>query len=281
MKDSMEPDFTIVTASYNYGRFLGECLDSVCRQQGVTFEHLVIDACSTDDSAAVAAERPQVGFFQEPDLGMSDGINKGFRRAKGKWVMWLNADDRLKPGALRAFKDFAESQPDADVIYGAWDFIDRDGGFQRRMGLFPFRKRMLLQHGCYIGSTACFYRRATTIDRGFFLNVGFRYCMDGEFYARLAVAGKKFVYLPMVLADFRLHNESISQSNLTSTDLDGILRLQKQIAEVRAIRRAYGWNFGTSREIADIADGVLSVAFHIERGLLKKLHSGNLREPAY
>jgi glycosyltransferase involved in cell wall biosynthesis len=276
----MTPDFTIVTASCNYGRFIGECLDSVASQQGVTFEHLVIDACSTDDTAAVVAARPHASFMQEKDRGMSDGINKGFRRAQGKWVMWLNADDRLKPGALRAVKDAANKSPDADVIYGAWDFIDVDGKFLRRMGMFPFRKRMLLQHGCYIGSTSCFYRRETTIALGFLLDTDFSYCMDGEYYARLAMAGKRFTYLPTVLADFRLHPQSISQANLKARDLAGILRMQHQIAEVRAIRRAYGWDFGLSRELTDIADGLLVLGFRLQRGLLRTVHARRLRLPA-
>ena len=91
-------DFTIVTASLNYGRFIGDCLASVAAQEGVNCEHLVMDAGSTDDTAAVVSHFPHATFFQEPDAGMSDGINKGFRRAKGDRVMWLNADDRLKPG---------------------------------------------------------------------------------------------------------------------------------------------------------------------------------------
>ena len=279
MTQAMELDFTIVTASYNYGHFIGECLDSVAAQQGVSFEHLVIDACSTDDTAVVVGSRPHINFLQEKDRGMSDGINKGFRRARGRWVMWLNADDRLKPGTLRAVKDFGGRFPDADVIYGAWDFIDVNGTFVRRMGLFPFRKRMLIQHGCYIGSTSCFYRRETTIEQGFLLDVDFRYCMDGEYLARLAVAGKRFVYLPMVLADFRLHSTSISQVNLGAREISGLLRMQHQIAEVRAIRRAYGWNFGSSRELADLADGVLALGFRLERWLLKALHIHRLRQP--
>ena len=275
----MDLDFTIVTASYNYGHYIAECMQSVATQQGVTLEHLVMDAGSKDQTAEVVSRFPHASFHQETDKGMSDGINKGFRRAKGRWVMWLNADDRLKPGALAEVKRFAESCGSSDIIYGAWDFIDANGDFIRRMGLFPFRKHMLIQHGCYIGSTACFYRRATTINEGFLLDEDFQFCMDGEFYARMALAGKQFVYLPVVLADFRIHDKSISQANLSPTDIHGTLRLHKQIAEVRAIRRSYGWGFGKSREIADIADGVLCLAFQLQRGILKKFHVGKLRVP--
>ena len=75
--------FTIITPSLNYGRFLGDCLESVAAQQGVTLEHLVIDGGSTDNSAAVAAEFPNAVWSCGKDGGMSEAINKGFDKATG------------------------------------------------------------------------------------------------------------------------------------------------------------------------------------------------------
>ncbi|MCB1133181.1 MAG: glycosyltransferase [Verrucomicrobiae bacterium] len=272
-------DFTIVTASYNYGHYIGECLESVACQQGVTFEHLVMDAGSTDDTAEVVARHPHASFFQEPDKGMSDGINKGFRKAKGEWVMWLNADDRLKPGALAEVKRFAETHRNADVIYGAWDFIDVDGRFQRRMGVFPFKRMILIHQGCYIGSTACFYRRATTIDEGELLNVDFHLAMDGEYYARLASRGKRFAYLPCVLADFRLHDKSISQRNLRVTDIAGVLSQQRQLAEPRTIRRVYGITLFQQDLFNGGVDCILDIVLRIAKRILRAIHRPRLREP--
>jgi glycosyltransferase involved in cell wall biosynthesis len=265
-------DFTIVTASYNYGHYIGECLQSVAAQEGVSFEHLVMDAGSKDDTAEVVARFPHASFFQEPDKGMSDGINKGFRRATGKWVMWLNADDRLKPGALKALKDFAESQPQADVIYGCWDFIDAAGTFLRRMTLLPFDRRILIQQGCYIGSTACFYRRETTIAEGHLLDIDFGFCMDGEYYARLAHLGKRFVYLPEVLADFRLHGESISQQSLGKDDMKNVLRMQRQAAEPRAIRRIYGIKLFKDENLSLVVDGILYHVYRFKKGVLRMIN---------
>ena len=108
-------DFTIITPSYNYGRFLEDCLGSVVRQHGVTYEHLVLDAGSTDHSAEVAARFPGIDWKQEPDSGMSQAINRGFDRATGDWVMWLNADDRLKPGVLESILNHLKST-EADVV---------------------------------------------------------------------------------------------------------------------------------------------------------------------
>ena len=268
----IEPDFTIVTASYNYGRYIGECLESVASQDGVTFEHLVMDAVSDDNTAEVVAGYPHASFFQEPDKGMTDGINKGFLKAKGKWVMWLNADDRLKPGALKAVKDFSEKHPEADVIYGCWDYIDGAGTFMRNMTLFRFDRRILIQTGCYIGSTACFYRRETTIAEGHLLDIDFGFCMDGEYYARLSSLGKRFVYFPATLADFRHHGESISQRSLGKQDMKSVLRFQRQAAEPRAIRRIHGIKFFRDEALNNVVDGLLYHVFRLKKGFLKVMY---------
>jgi len=262
-------DFTIVTASYNYGHYIGECLESVALQEGVTFEHLVMDAGSKDATAEVVASFPHASFFQEPDKGMTDGINKGFRRAKGEWVMWLNADDRLKPGALKALKEFAESHPEADVIYGGWNYVDGEGNFLRRMSALPFDFRILVQQGCYIGSTACFYRRATTLGEGHLLDDDFGYCMDGEYYARLAHLGKRLMPMPEILADFRLHGESISQKSLGKQDMGNVLRMQRQAAEPRAIRRMYGIKPFKDENLSLVVDGLLYHAYRMKKGWLR------------
>jgi glycosyltransferase involved in cell wall biosynthesis len=263
--------FSIITASYNYGNFIGECLESVAAQQCVEIEHLVMDAGSTDDTAKVVARHPHAAFFQEPDKGMTDGINKGFRRAQGDWVMWLNADDRLKSGALAAVAAFAERHPEADVIYGGWDFIDGSGRFLRRMPALPFDFRILVQQGCYIGSTACFFRRTSTIGEGHLLDDDFGYCMDGEYYVRLAHAGKRFVPMPEILADFRLHDGSISQSSLGKADMRNLLRFQRQAAEPRAIRRMYGFKPFKDENLSLVVDGLLYHVYRFKKGILRMI----------
>jgi glycosyltransferase involved in cell wall biosynthesis len=266
-------DFTIISPSYNYGRFIAECLQSVADQECITFEHLVMDAGSNDDTAEVVARFPHATFFQEPDKGMSDGINKGFLKAQGKWVMWLNADDRLRPGALKAVRDWAETHPSADVIYGCWNFVDADGAFIRRMSIFPFSRGMIANHGCYIASTSTFFRRETTIDQGHLLNIQFRAVMDGEYFCRLSEAGKHFEYIPQVLADFRLHDESISQSNLGKSDIDSVLAHQHQLAESRAIRRVYGVKLFKDEMLNGIVEGILYHLYRLKKGILRSIYA--------
>lgn len=262
-------DITIVTASYNYADYIAEMLDSVVAQEGVNLEHLIFDAGSTDGTLEVIERYDHVKLIVEPDKGMSDAINKGFRAAKGKWVMWLNTDDRLKPEALKQFLDFAEQKPKADVIYGAWDFIDGKGDYLRTMQAFPFQKTMLSMLGCYIGSTSCFYRRASTIDEGFFLNERFKYVMDGEYYNRLAYSGKEFQCYKHVVADFRMHGNNLSQKHLENKDIDGLMDQQLQFAESRAIRRAYGITLFKSDQLNCAADAIFFYYYRAVKIMLK------------
>jgi glycosyltransferase involved in cell wall biosynthesis len=252
--------FTIITPSLNYGRFLGDCLESVAAQQGVKLEHLVIDGGSTDESAEVAALFPHVTWIREPDDGMSDAINKGFDRAKGEWVMWLNADDRLKPGALAVMLPFLEKST-ADVVYGDWDFVDERGVHLRQVKSPGWSMFVHVHHHCYIASTSAFYRRASVIDGGHRLRKDFHYVMDGEFYARLAASGMQFQHMPVTVADFRMHGANASQRHLGKTrDLDTILAAERQHIESRAIRRAYGITLFEDPYLNGLMDGILWIA---------------------
>lgn len=253
-------DFTIITPSLNYGRFLADCLESVAGQAGASFEHLVIDGGSTDDSALVAARFPHAVWREERDQGMSDAINKGFDRAKGDWVMWLNADDRLKPGALSAMLGFLRGT-DADVVYGDWDFIDEGGAHLRHVVAPRWSLFVHVHHHCFIGSTAAFYRKSSVIGGGHRLRTDFRYVMDGEFYARLHAADLAFERVPVTVADFRLHGANASQRHLGKTrNLEVILAAERQHVESRAIRRAYGITLFTDPYLNGLVDGILWIA---------------------
>lgn len=225
--------FTIITPNLNGAEFLRECLESVAGQEGVELEHWVIDGGSIDGSAAVAGGFPAVKWLQEPDDGMADAINKGFDRAGGEWVMWLNSDDCLLPGALAKVKAFAEAHPEADVIHGDCRFVRRDRSLVRRKYDHPMDEAVLAFAGCWVPSTATFFHRRI-LAAGLRLDRRFKNSMDWEFYLRLLRAGRHFCYLPEALADFRWH-----EGNLT------LLQDARRREEDRDLQRAHlaarGW----------------------------------------
>lgn len=250
-------DFTIITPSLNYGRYLGDCLASVATQEGVSLEHLVIDGGSNDSSAEVVARFPHVVWSQEPDTGMSDAINKGFNRATGDWVMWLNADDRLRPGALAALRPFLQ-RLSADIVYGNWNFVNEAGDLIRPVYSPCWSKFVHVHHHCFVASTAAFYRKASVIDPGYRLREDFRYVMDGEFYARLDAAGMRFNHVPVTMADFRLHGDNASLRHSGKTrEMDRILAAERQHVESRSIRRAYGITLFDDPYLNGLVDGIL------------------------
>lgn len=262
-------DFTIITPNLNYGHFLSDCLASVADQNGVSFEHLVFDAGSTDESTEVAARFPHIVWSQEKDAGMSDAINKGFARAQGDWVIWLNADDRLKPGALA--KMLAElKKSHADVVYGDYDFINEAGRLMRHMKVPRWSAFVHIYHHCYVPSTAAFYRNSTVIREGHRLRKDFRYVMDGEFYARLDSIGKKFEHVDVNIADFRMHGGNASQRHLTKErDMDTALAAELQHVESRAIRRVYGHSIFKDPYLEGLIDGLFSLLSRGWKVLLK------------
>lgn len=218
--------FSIVTASYNQGRFVRDCVESVRAQSGVEWEHIVQDSCSTDESLAVLKEFPHLNVTVEKDKGMSDGINRGFLKATGDWVMWLNTDDYLFPGALAKVAEFAAKNPEADIIYGDSVFVNERKEVIRRKHEHRFDFNVLLYYGCYIQSTATFLRRKI-IEAGHLLNIDYRICMDFEYYVRLSRLGYRFAYLPEPLAAFRWHGANASAVQ-TGRRREERLRVQRE-----------------------------------------------------
>jgi GT2 family glycosyltransferase len=264
--------FSIVTTCRNAAYFLPDCLASVAEQKGVEVEHIVTDAASSDGTVELLKKHPEIQWTSEPDKGMSDGINKGFRRATGDWVMWLNADDYLLPGALEKVAKFAAEHPEADVIYGGWNFVDAEKHVLKTIKLFPVDRRMLVYAGCYIGSTACFFRRSTVIAEGHLLREDFHQVMDLEYYLRLLYAGKRFHHMPDVLAAFRIHGKNSSMRSMNDKSLDGVLRQQLLWAEGHALRRYYGTTWMKNEIYEGVVFAIFWTYFRIKKVMLKLWH---------
>ena len=250
---------SIITPSFNGARFLRDCLESVRIQTGVECEHIVQDAGSTDGSLEILADYPEVLLYREPDLGMSDAINKGLKHATGDWWMWLNTDDLLLPDALATVSSFAAAHPEADVIYGDWLFVDARRQHLKKCSPPAFNRFVMAHAGCYIASTATFFKKKTTFDAGELLCVPFKQAMDQEYFVRLGQLKKKFLHVPSCLAEFRIHGNNTSTRYSGKQDVTTTLQRQIQLAEGATVRRVYGFSLSRRRfEIANnLSDFVL------------------------
>ena len=207
------PSISVITPSFNAADYLEDAIISVSRQSGVTAEHIVVDAASTDGTVQLLQRQISLRWLSEPDRGQSDAINKGFLMSTGDLVGWLNADDYYLPRGLEAIARAAQEHPEADVIYGDCIFVDPSGRIVRSKVEHEFDPQVLLYFGCYIPSTSTFFRRRL-IECGLLLDCDYRVAMDFEFFARLARLGCRFHYVPQFIAAFRWHQDNISLRNV-------------------------------------------------------------------
>ena len=223
---------SIVTISFNQAAYLDECIQSVAEQTHGELQYIVVDPGSTDGSREIIREQSEAIDLAvlEPDSGPADGLNKGFARADGEVLGYLNADDRFAPGALAIVDDYFRSHPDVDVLCGAIRLIDERGrASPRKRTSDLFNLARYAAGVCNVNQQATFFRREAFQRAGGF-NPENRIAWDGELLVDMALAGCRFATIAKVLGDFRVYAESITGSGLhRQRQLEDLARLRDKI----------------------------------------------------
>ena len=200
------PKISVITPSLNQGRYLRQCLESVVSQGYKNLELLVIDGGSTDESLAVIRKYESAieHWVSEPDQGQSDAINKGFAKATGEIVTWLNADDYYLPGALERVAEAYAADPAAPFYFGDGLRVDEAG--VATSNFFPpdtlrFDRRALVMGLNYILQPSTFINRRFLEQVGH-LDAGLHYGMDSDLWMRLSEVGEPRA-IPAVLSATR------------------------------------------------------------------------------
>jgi glycosyl transferase family 2 len=199
------PKITIITPSFNQGRFIEETIRSVLLQNYPNLEYFVYDAGSSDGSVqTIRTYEPWLSFWvSEQDRGQAHAINRGLARASGEIIAWLNSDDTYRPGALAAAAAAAARYPDAAVVYADANWVDTDGRLLRSVLSLPYDRHYLLREANCIPQSSAFLRRRAFLDAGG-LDESLHFAMDYDLWLKLGQTGH-LVHVPEVWSHARIH----------------------------------------------------------------------------
>jgi hypothetical protein len=216
------PKISVVMVSFNQAAFLEEGLRSILEQDYPNLQFIVIDGNSTDGSADILERyRPRLAdLVIESDHGQSDGLNKGFARATGDILTWVNSDDLLEPGALfRVAQAFAT--PGVDMVAGGCRQIgiSREKIILNHHNRLPFGIQtalplgLLLEMdrfwltGSFFYQPEVFFSREIWKRSGGRLRTDLNYVLDYDLWVRMAAAGAHILHIPEFLACSRTHDQ--------------------------------------------------------------------------
>lgn len=215
----MSITISIITPSFNQAAFVEKCLDSIASQTVAPIQHVILDPGSTDVTREILSRYAQqhsfVELVLEADEGQADAINKGFRRATGDIVTWLNTDDfYANKSVLDLVCRVFEEHPDVDVVHGCGAFLDESGALLREAFVAnaterEFRHRFLNSVGILQPTT--FYRRSL-LERVGLLDTRFNCAFDYEFWVRFVMGGAKFHFIDAEIAKASFHDAAKSTS---------------------------------------------------------------------
>ena len=201
------PLVSVVTPSFNQGRFIGRTIDSVLGQSYPRIEYRVIDGGSTDNTVEVLrGYGDRVAWVSEPDRGQTHAINKGLAQARGDIQCYLNSDDTLTPIAIATVVNLFRQHPHVDMVYGDADYIDAEDQVIRPYATADYSFERLMQD-CCVCQPAAFWTAAIAREIGPF-DETLNYVMDYDYWLRMGRHGALIRHIPVHLANSRLYAET-------------------------------------------------------------------------
>jgi glycosyltransferase involved in cell wall biosynthesis len=196
---------SIVTPSYNQAHYIEETIRSVLSQDYPNIEYQIVDGGSTDGTIHIIKkyEDKLTWWISEKDKGQTDAINKGFARAKGDILAWINSDDTYEPGAVSAAVRYLEEHPKVGMVYGDCNFINKSGEVIGMFNAAQTDYRLIRQGYVHIPQQAMFFRADLWKQVGP-LDPSFYFAMDYDLWTRIS-ARSEIKYVPQTWANFRLH----------------------------------------------------------------------------
>ena len=199
------PLVSIITPSFNQAEFLEDCIRSVLDQDYPNIEYIIVDGGSRDGSQAIIKRfgKQITWWVSEPDGGQAEAINKGYSKAKGEIVAWLNSDDLYRPSAISEAVEFLEKHPKTAMVYGDLDSIKRDG---QRFHTIKYQQFDVIDLLAFrmIGQPSVFMRRKM-MPKERLLDPNFHYLLDHHLWLRIAI-DHPIQHVPRIWAAARHHS---------------------------------------------------------------------------
>lgn len=184
------PKFSVITVSYQHVDYIRQTIESVLNQRYPNFEHIVVDGGSTDGTLDILKAYPHLLWISEPDRGQSHALNKGFARATGDIIAWINSDDWYPPGV---FKDVALALEDYPIVMGTCEVCDKYGVRQEVVHNIERTYFDMCKHWVFNSSPAqpsIFFRRElleqVKYPDGKYIDEDLEFCMDLDLWLRIA-----------------------------------------------------------------------------------------------
>lgn len=198
---------SIITPSYNQAPYIEQTIRSVLEQDYPRIEYIVIDGASTDSSFEIIKKYADhlAYWISEKDRGQAESINKGFERANGDILAWLNSDDYYLPDTISSVVNCFEENPDVVMVYGDMLAVDGNG---RTINILKYRQLSLEDLLCFqiIGQPSVFFRRSA-LERTGWLEPTFHFMLDHHLWIRLAQEGR-ILHVPQVWSAARYHPQA-------------------------------------------------------------------------
>jgi GT2 family glycosyltransferase len=195
---------SIITPSYNQALYLEQTMQSVLEQDYPDIEYIVVDGGSTDDSAEIIKKYADslAYWISERDSGQAEAINKGFARANGEILAWLNSDDYYMRNTVSVAARCFEQNPDVVMVYGDMLAVDGEG---QTINVLRYKQLSLEDLLCFqiIGQPSVFFRRSALEKTGW-LEPSFHFMLDHHLWIRLAQEGR-ILHVPQVWSAARYH----------------------------------------------------------------------------